>query len=181
MLIGLVGFSIMLIHDAPGETVYCPVGFLSMGEMALIVAAIATVVGWMATRKALQTNLSTATEIIAFGMLYGGIICIAQSLFTENYSIMQGHYSSIACYLLLATIFSSVLGYTLYVYLLQKYTATFLSFAGFFEPFCAAFFGWFFLGEVVTGWFFLAAFFVFVGLYWFYQEELKQGYIVKSR
>lgn len=181
MLIGLIGFSIMLTHDAPGEIVNCRVGFLSLGEMALIVAAIATVVGWMATRHALKKNASTATEIIAFGMLYGGLICILQSFFTENYSIMEGHYASIGFYLVLATIFSSVLGYTMYVYLLQQYTATFLSFAGFFEPFCAAFFGWVFLGEIVTWWFFVAAFFVFIGLYWFYQEELKQGYIVKTR
>ena len=74
---------------------------------------------------------------------------------------------------------SSVLGYLLYTMMLKKYTATFLSFAGFIQPLCAAILGWFFLGEYVTYTFFLSAILVFSGLYLFYQEELKQGYVLK--
>jgi drug/metabolite transporter (DMT)-like permease len=74
---------------------------------------------------------------------------------------------------------ANIIFYNLYGYLLKKYTATFLSFVGFVTPLFAAFFEWFFFGTMVPHEFFLTVCIVGAGIFIFYQEELKQGYIVR--
>ena len=72
-------------------------------------------------------------------------------------------------------VISNLLAYNLYGVLLKRFSATFLSFAGFSTPLITAFFGWFFLGEQITWGFVLCASVVFLGLGLFYQEELRHG------
>ena len=74
-------------------------------------------------------------------------------------------------------IVSNFICYNLYGYLLKRYSATFISFAGFVTPLFTALFGWYYLGETITASFYISAAIVFVGLFMFYQEELKEiGY-----
>ncbi len=182
MAIGLFGFSIMIYFNQPGEIMHYSIGFLNSGEIGLIVAAIATAYGWIVMRKMMKSHLCTPAEAIGFSMLVGGILALMQSSITEQWEpIPVSNLSYFLLYVSLAVIFSSVLGYILYPILLREYTVTFLSFAGFVEPLCAALMAWLFLGEVVTWRFFMASFLVFWGLYIFYQEELKLGYIVKKK
>jgi drug/metabolite transporter (DMT)-like permease len=75
---------------------------------------------------------------------------------------------------------ANVIGYNLQSFLLRTYTATFLSFAGFITPLFAAFYGWLFLGELVSWDFFATIMIVFIGLYLFYRQELAQGYIQRT-
>lgn len=178
MGIGMVGFIAMISYDAPGEIVYCPVGIISWGEMAMIIAAVSTAYGWIAVRPLMRNNTCSALEIVGIGMLAGGAMALIQSIVRT--SVLVYNYQTFFICLAFAVICSSVIGYVLYVYLLRFYTTTFLSFAGFVEPFFAAAMSWFLNGEVVTWRFFACAFLVFMGLSLFYNEELKQGYIIKS-
>ena len=70
-------------------------------------------------------------------------------------------------------IISNFICYNLYGFLLKRFSATFLSFAGFITPLFSAFFGWFYLGELVPATFYASATVVFAGLFIFYQEELQ--------
>ena len=72
-------------------------------------------------------------------------------------------------------IVSNLLAYNLYGALLKRFSATFLSFAGFSTPLITAFFGWAFIHETVSWGFIGCAVIVFIGLGLFYQEELRQG------
>jgi drug/metabolite transporter (DMT)-like permease len=63
--------------------------------------------------------------------------------------------------------------YNLYGYLLRRFSATFMSFAGLTTPLFTALFGWIFLGEVASPAFYLSFSILSVGLLLFYQEELK--------
>jgi drug/metabolite transporter (DMT)-like permease len=74
---------------------------------------------------------------------------------------------------------ANILFYNLYGYLLKRYTATFLSFAGFVTPLFAAYFEWLFFGALMPIEFFITIIIVGFGIYLFYQEELNQGYIVR--
>ncbi len=180
MGIGLIGFLFMLIYDAPGEIGTRDLGFISWGEMALVVASVATAYGWIIMRRMIREKLCGPIEATGITMTCGGILALIHSMFVENWSPLPiTNYPLFFLYLFLAITCSSVLGYTLYGYLLGKYTTTFLSFAGFFEPLCAALFAWIFLGEIITWRFIVSAGLVFLGLYIFYMEELKQGYILK--
>jgi drug/metabolite transporter (DMT)-like permease len=110
-------------------------------------------------------------------MVIGGVMALAHSLMVENWDpIPVTHYMSFAECALLLIIVSNLICYNLYGYLLRHYSATFISFAGFVTPLFSAFFGWLYLGEVVTTPFYVSAAIVSVGLFTFYQEELKGDY-----
>ncbi len=183
MLIGLVGFMIMIIHDAPGESSSdFSIGFFSAAEGALIVAAISSAAGWIIMRRKIRKKRCSTIEALSISMILGGVLCFIQSALVESWDPLPitdypNNLALFIGYALLAIICSNLLGYTLYTVMLKKYTTTFLSFAGFVEPIFAAIYGWFFLGEIVTGYFFLSSFLVFIGLYVFYMEELRQGYV----
>ena len=181
MAIGFMGFILMLLHDAPAEIHMGGIGFISWGELALLIAAISTAYGWIIMRKLIRTTHCTSIEANGISMVLGGFFALIPSFVFETWDPIPftNGYLFLG-YIILAILFSCLIGYTLYGILLKQYTSTFLSFAGFIEPLCAAIYGWIFLGEIVTGYFFLSVGIVFIGLYMFYIEELKQGYIVKS-
>lgn len=180
MLIGFIGFLAMISYEAPGETMYCPIGIVSWGEIAMIVAAVSTAYGWIIARPLMRSKSCSPIELVGIGMFLGGVAVLIQSAF-------MGLFSPIAIYdyytfywgLAVAVICSSVLGYVLYVYLLRFYSSTFISLVGFVEPFFAALISWFINGEPVTWRFFGCSSLVLIGVYIFYKEELKQGYIIK--
>lgn len=183
MAIGLAGFGIMLFNNAPGEQNVASIGFISWGEAALIVAAVSTAYGWIVMRQKILDKMS-AVQAIGLSMLGGGLLCFINSFFTEDWSPLPFKTPlNIPGFILtmsIAVICSSVLGYVLYTFLLHTYTATLLSFTSFIEPLSAAFLSWIFLGETITWYFVISALLVFLGLFLFYREELRQGYILKQ-
>jgi len=74
-------------------------------------------------------------------------------------------------YSLLLVLIANIIGYNLYGYLLSRYSATFLSFAGFMTPLFAALLGWIFLSEPVSWHFFATMIFVVFGLYLFHERK----------
>ncbi len=44
------------------------------------------------------------------------------------------------------------------------------------DPLYVALYGYFFLGESITSYFLISVLLVFIGLFVFYREELKEGY-----
>src|SRR6185437_4712442 len=79
----------------------------------------------------------------------------------------------------LMVIIGNIICYNLYAFLLKRYTATFLSFAGFTIPIFTALFQFIFFHTGINWEFLVTIIFVFVGLFIFYQEELRHG-ITKS-
>jgi drug/metabolite transporter (DMT)-like permease len=114
-------------------------------------------------------------------MLLGGPMALGHSRITENWNPVPvtEFVPFLECAFLLIIV-SNLICYNLYGALLRKYTATFMSFAGFSTPLFTAFFGWLFLGETVSFSFYLSAVIVFAGLILFNQEELGKGVVVKA-
>jgi drug/metabolite transporter (DMT)-like permease len=186
MAIGFLGFIIMIIHHEPGESTAYSFGYFSLPEVALTIAAIASAAGWIFLRRNIRNQKSVILiEVLGFSMLIGSLFCFAQSLVTEPWNPIPLYdyphtFGLFALYMTMALLVSNLIAYPLYTELLKTYTATFLSFSGFIQPLCAAFYGWLFLGEIVTVYFFLASILVFIGLFIFYKEDLRQGYVLKK-
>lgn len=109
-------------------------------------------------------------------MLVGGLLATIHSYLTEAWNpipvtetlpFLQGAIALM--------IVSNFVAYNLYGHLLKRFTATFISFAGFTTPIFTALFGVLFLQETITWPFALSSCIVFVGLFLFNQEELKEG------
>ena len=152
---------------------------LSLPEVVLLGAVASGVYGWITLRRLVKDERYSPMMVNGVGMVGGGILAMITSFWVEGWAVspVMQFWPFIKLTALIILV-GNIMFYNFYGFLLKRYTATFLSFAGFTTPLFAALFGWFFLGEVVSWSFFLSIFVVFIGLYIFYQEELKQGYIV---
>ncbi|OQA35574.1 MAG: S-adenosylmethionine/S-adenosylhomocysteine transporter [Candidatus Dependentiae bacterium ADurb.Bin331] len=178
LIIGVVGFLPELIQHMPQEEQFGSFLFLSLPEIAMLGAVTSSCLGWIVMRSLLQTNRYSPIEINGIGMLGGGLLALITSWFVEGFvpAPVTQVWPFVALTAAIIIVVNGVF-YNLYGWLLKEYTATFLSFAGFLCPLFAALFGVLFLHEQMTWTFFFSSAVVFVGLYLFYQEELRQGYV----
>ncbi len=191
LTIGFLAFIPVLTAQSAGELTLGGISFLSLPEIVIIISVISASYGWIVMKQLMDQHYSPIA-INGIGMFIGGVLGLITALTFEgiptftwvskgvvtNYlynafgpncaaMIMFGWYT------LLLIILANIIFYNLYGFLLKKYTATFLSFAGFLTPIFAAFFGWLVRGEQITWHYFATVAFVIIGLYLFYKDELK--------
>ncbi len=178
--IGFAGFLPVLI--TPNQEQAVAGSFISWPELTMFGAVLSSVYGWILIRQLVKEHDYSSALINGVGMLGGGILAFLTSFFYEGWQPLPiADITHFVYYTILIVIVANIVFSNLYTTLLRRYTATLLSFSGFMAPLFAALLGWIFLGESITWEFFVTSGFVLVGLYLFYQEELKQGYIVKRR
>lgn len=153
----------------PGEPIFLYV---------LLLFGVATSsLAWVLIRRFLKNKQYSILLINGTTMLLGGIESLLTSyMISEKVTFPTENYCLFAL-LFFAIVIVSNLFYNFYGYLLKRYTATFLAFMGVATPLIVAFYDWSFLGVHIDMHFFIALFLVSIGVYLFYKEELKQGYI----
>lgn len=181
LFIGVIGFLPILMAHAGAEDNSGTIFFFSYAELALLGAAVVTAIGWMTVRTMMKHQNASSVMMNASSMLFGGAIALLHSYLVEPWNPLPvSNYEDFILWFLLLTLVSNIICYNLNALLLRHFTATYLSFAGLSQPFFAALFGWLFLGEIMSQYFWISAFAVSFGLYLYYQEELKQGYATIS-
>ncbi len=177
LALGFVGFLPILLSQSTQEEQVHHLLFLSWAEIAVILAASCSVCGWVLLRHLIKDKGFSPLMANGGSMFIGGAMALIHSFFVENWDPVPVTEAIpfIECSLWLIII-SNFVCYNLYGKLLKRFTATFISFAGFTTPLFAAIFGWYYLGEEVTLPFYISAAIVFASLLLFNQEELKQGY-----
>ncbi len=182
LIIGFVGFLPILIHRSDGEKLLGGWHFLSWAEIALIIATLTSVYGWILLRKLGKEDKMSPLTANGYAMLFGGIFALIHSSISENWNPFPvSNYSSFFVGVFSMILISNLICYNLYGWLLKRFTATFLSFAGLTTPLFAAFFGWLILGETVSWIFFVSIGVISFGLWLVYSEELRLGYIVRKK
>lgn len=173
-IIGIIGILFYLQSQ-------CCVDFgFSWPNLLMLISVITSSLGWIFVRLLVKNKGYSTLLVNGFSMFVGGWIALPISSFFEGpMSIDIIHIPHIIGLLALMIFITNILFYNLYGYLLKKYTATFLSFAGFVTPLFAAFFEWILFGTIVPHEFFVTVCIVGAGIFIFYQEELKQGYIAQ--
>lgn len=174
LLVGFVGFAPILLAHTATEELGGNVGFLSWAELAVIGAAICSVLGWILLKQLVVEGEYSPILANGLSMLIGGAFSLTHSYIVEPWDPVPvtEYLPFLMCSAFLIVV-SNLICYNMYGWLLQRFSATFMSFAGFTTPLFTALFGWFYLGETVTWPFYLSAVIVFSGLTLFYQEELK--------
>lgn len=182
MLVGVLGFLPALYAQTDGEGLTGGVGFLSWPSLAIMGAALFSVYGWVLLRLVVKDQEISPVTVNGYSMLFGGLFALLHSYFSDSWnptpvtgvsSFIQGT--------LVMTLISNIICYNLYGFLLKRFTATFLSFMGLLSPIFASLNGWILLGETPSLYIFISTGIVTLGLWMVYQEELKQGYIRKSK
>ncbi len=174
LVVGFAGFLPILFaasSESELETGYF--FFLSWAEIAVIGAAVFSVYGWILLKQLVRDGGYSPFMANGLSMALGGTMALINSMFVEDWNPIPvtEFLPFLECAILLMII-SNLIAYNLYGYLLKRYSATFMSFAGFTTPLFTAFFGWLFLGETVTLPFYISTIIVFMGLLIFHQEEL---------
>lgn len=176
LVIGFVGLVPIFMTMSPAEQLAGEILNISFPEIAVLLAALFSVYGWILLKKLVSMYKYSPLMANGVSMTIGGGLALVHSYFSgETWNPIPvtelGPFIQNSILLLLI---SNIICYNLYGYLLKRYTATFMSFAGLVTPLFASFFGWFFLSEDIT-WHFFASIALFsVGLTIFYQEELKR-------
>ena len=142
--------------------------------IVLIGGVASAMYGWTVMRKLIVEQGLSIVVINGVGMLGGGVLSLLTSLVYEKWDPTPvTEWIPFLKLTFLIILAANVVFYNLYGYLLSRYSATMLSFAGFITPFFAALFGALFLGESLSFHFCVAMTFVAFGLYLFYRDELN--------
>lgn len=176
-LIGLTGIGYFLEPTA----LSCAGVSLIYPYALLLVAVISCALAWIYVRILVKDRGYGSMFVNGFAMLLGGILAFPLSVILEGtITLPFGSMKPFLILLALIILVANIIFYNLYGFFLKKYTATLLSFIGFITPAFVALFDWLFLDICVNPGFFIAIAILGFGIYLFYQEELKQGYIVKN-
>lgn len=181
LAVGFLGFLPILLSETGSEELTGYFFVFSWAELAVVGAAIFSVYGWILLAQLVRDNGYTPFMANGLSMVLGGAIALVHSFLVESWDPLPvtDFWPFAACALLLILV-SNLVCYNLYGFLLKRFSATFMSLAGFSTPVFTAIFGWFYLGEVVNYAFYLSGAIVFVGLTIFYQEEIKQGLAISK-
>jgi len=173
--IGLIGIIPVILRKTGQEGILGTFLIFSVSELFMLVAMILYAYSWVVARKLIKHNGYSAVHINGMTMLAGGVMSLITSPFIDNWSPSPIMHMSGFLSLLVLIIGASLSSYVINMYLLRFYTATFLLFFILIDPVYVALYGWLFLGETVTWYFFASIILVFLGLYIFYQEELREN------
>jgi drug/metabolite transporter (DMT)-like permease len=176
LLVGFTGLIPIFMTQTASEVGTGEIAFISLAEIAVLIAVFGSVYGWTLLKKVISEYNYTPLMANGISMTLGGTMALVHSYVVgETWNpIPVTDFGPFVQNSLLMCLISNIVCYNLYGYLLKRYSATFMSFAGLVTPFFASFFGWYFLGETIT-WHYFASIIVFsIGLTLFYQEELQR-------
>ncbi|WP_079989578.1 DMT family transporter [Candidatus Protochlamydia phocaeensis] len=143
-------------------------------EGALTISAITAVIGWTFVKKLTVERKMPHSIVNGVSFLLAGGMCLATSLAIETWDPLPVFaWTDFAISLFYIVVIHNLICYSIYASALQRFSVTFMAFAGLSNPIFAAFFGWLFLAESITAAFWLAFAGVLVGLFLFYQEEQR--------
>jgi drug/metabolite transporter (DMT)-like permease len=178
MAVGLVGFIPVLALQKGADETLTSLSFLSWPELGMVAASLCSVYGWVLLRLIVKDSSISPWMANGASMLIGGLFALLHSYLVEPWNPLPvTQFAPFAKQVILITMISNILCYNLYGFLLKRYTATFLSFAGLLSPIFASFNSWIFLGEPLSPVLFLSTGIVSLGLWLIYSAELRQGYI----
>lgn len=174
LLIGLVGFLILIFADNLSHGTPQFEGTMnSWAEFAVSISAFVAVIGWTYFKKLVNWKHYPINLANGYSFLIGGILGFIVSFMTETLPQVGSsqELTSLTWQIAYITIVHSIICYTLYGIVLQRFSVTFMLFAGITNPIFTALYGWIFLKEQITLDFVLCILLVGFGLYLFYLDE----------
>lgn len=177
MIVGMGGICVLLAENIANHGTHDQAVAPHWGDLAMVGAVVASVYGWIMLKRVLVEHKLSLTLANGVGMIVGGVMCLVHSyvageawkpvpVFDMNLFLRNT---------VLMAVISNIICYNLYGYLLKRYSATFMSFAGMITPLFASLFGWLLFEEMIN-WHFGAAFALFlIGLVLFHREEMKSA------
>lgn len=184
LLIGFLGFFPVLFMQSKEGIDYSGFTKFALPELSIIVATLCSVYGWILLRQIVKDGTISPLFANGVSMLLGGILALIHSRALENWNplpITTGKLTIFIPGVLGVIIVSNIVCYNLYGFMLKRFTATFISFAGLLSPIFSSFISWIVLGESLNPILLLSTLIIASGLWIMYREEIRLGYVKKQK
>jgi drug/metabolite transporter (DMT)-like permease len=172
--VGFGGLLPILLSQTSHEDVAGTIWLFSWAELSVLVAVFTSAFGWTLLRDLVSAEGLSPLEANGYSMLLGGLFALLHSRVCESWTPVP--VSSFPLFFIcsaLLILISNGICYNLAGFLLKRFSATFMAFAGLTTPLFTAFFGWMVHGEALSATFWLSYAIVIAGVIVFYQEEIK--------
>ena len=181
LLIGFLGFMPLVLVSSQQNI--NSVGFVSIPGLQLFMGTIAYAYGWIIVSDLVKNKGYSPFLVTGISFLSGGVATLLTSLVFETHNDIPAisNMRSFILYLFSIIFVSEILASNLYAYLLKKYSATFLAFAGFLYPIFSALLAWIILKERITYNFFISTVIVTAALYMFHVAEVAKKHRMMHR
>jgi len=173
LVLGFIGIVPIILASNAGAFQQVAWEMQMIGYVVYASSVVAFAYGWIMLQEFEKVSSLPAQLVTSIGLILGGVISIIFGVFF--YGAELSHLDLTYKFGLWILLFSIVTasGYCLYSVLLQRYSATFLSFASFLEPALALIFSTLCLGNsmsILSG---ISLGILGIGFYLFYKEELR--------
>lgn len=180
MILGFIGVGINLFETSSSYSV-AGIGFISRPEMSILMGVLSNALGLMVIRYLVRIRKLPVLFFNAIAMFFASILSMATVyIYPSLWSITCDHTSQFVWMILLISLLS-IVTVNIKSLLLKKYSATLMTFTSFVMPMFTVLFGAMFFNERITSTFVLAFLIIVLGLYIFYSEELRQGYVIQNK
>lgn len=175
LLIGMAGIIPILISPSPAEETSLVWRHISWQELALVVAMVCEGFSWVCSRKLIREYQYSVFMLNGITLLLGGFLLEIAGLCVEP---MPSLHQPLSVFVLSASlIIVALISNNWLTSLFRTLSLSIISFSGLLLPIFTSILGYLFLGETITKDMILSFFIIAVGLYIFYNEEIKVNYI----
>ncbi len=171
LITGFLGLLPVLLTTSSVEQLAGELFIFSWYECAIIIAVASCCYGIIVMRNIIRDHGSSLPATSGITMLGAGILALLTAFLHGEY-IQSADLVPFFGWLALLIFISNVICHITYLYLLKRYSATFLSLTESITPFFTALYGWFFLHETITWHYYVSGLIISASLYLFYQDEL---------
>jgi drug/metabolite transporter (DMT)-like permease len=173
LLLGFTGMIPTLLTGSSLENLQGSIVFFSLPEIAMLGAVASFGYNLIATQKLVKHRKCHPLIANSMSMLIGGSLAFSASLLSEPVAI-TGDYTTFLLLVGAQVLISNLICLNLQAYLLNYYSPTFMAFAGFLSPLCAAVYGYILLHEKVSWNYILSFCIVVIGLSMYYYDDFKR-------
>lgn len=174
LIIGLLGLLPIIISGDDIAHIAGEFLMMSVPECVLLLAVTSASYAWFLVSDLMKVGYSISV-INSIAMFLGGIFSfVLWALINDGEPPIRGELSEFIFWTGLLVIVANIIGYNLYGWLLKHVSITFMSAIGFLCPIFASIYGYFFLEEALGLTHFMALILVCIGLWLFYQDEIRK-------
>jgi len=173
LVIGFVGLVPILFKTTTTNHIDLLVSDKSwLGNLLVLGSMIFFCWGWILFKELIHSCSHSVQLLNGIAMIIGGVVSTGFVAVMYGNKVFELPVSDNFAMLISLFVISSLLTYSLYAYLLQHFSPTFISFAGFLEPAFALLYGFIWFGYSVKSTDIMSFIILFLGLYIFYRQEL---------
>jgi len=181
VMVAMAGFLPVLMMQNSSQTPFKIDVLFSWPSIAAFAGSFCGVNGWILMRLLLKDQKTCLVKINGYNMLFGGILALITSFFSEQNPIDQWVNLDIKPFfgwMILIILVSNIICSNLYAYLLKKFSETLISFFDLLSPLYASLYAYLFHSEPFQPFILFSTAFVSIGLIIVYRIEVKQGYVL---